>query len=278
MTTPPARGEAPRAPTVIASLTNGSPWTRPLPNKVPEASPSFWLLTLLSTTLGATVARSLSATLGSTLGISATTAIVSLGAAAALLSQLSLGRHVPGSYWLCTALLVVLAVLVFHVLADSLGMSPWVVTGVVAAALVVALAGWRTSEHGVSAHEALTRRREASYWLVVLCAFSLGTSIGDLASHQLRVGPAASGLFFCGVMAAVSIAHRALHLNAGATSWATFVVICSLGSCLGASLTATSAVMLGVLLGVVALLASRAHRTAGRRSGAGQVGVPTVAP
>jgi uncharacterized membrane-anchored protein len=277
MTIPPPRGEAPRAPTVIASLTNGSPWTRPLSNKVPEASPSFWLLTLLSTTVGTTTARSLSATLGSGLGMSATTAIVSLVTAGALLCQLSLGRHVPGSYWLCVVLVVVLGTLLSRDPADTLAMSFWVATGVFGAAVVVALAGWRSGEPPVSVNVALTRRREASYWFVVLCAFSLGTSIGELVSDRLDLGYASSALFLCGLMAVIAFAHRGLHLNAVATSWAAYVVVCALGACLAAFLTTTSAVLLEALLGVVGFVASRAHRTARRRSGAGQVGIPTVA-
>ena len=278
MTTPPARGESSGEATVIALLTNGSPWTRSLPNKLPKASPTFWILILVSTTLGSTVARSLSVTLGSDLGLSATTAIVSLVTAGALLGQLSLGRHVRVSYWLTVVLVVVLVTLVTRELADNLGMSLWIVTAVLCAAVVAALVGWRGREHPASVHLALTRRREASYWLVVLCAFALGTSIGDLAAHPMNLGYAISGLFFCGVIAVIAVAHVGLHLSAPATSWAAYVVICPLGACLGSFLTATGAVILMALLGVAGFLASWAHRSANKRSGSAQVSIPTLAP
>ncbi|MEO7350695.1 MAG: hypothetical protein ABIR34_12145, partial [Marmoricola sp.] len=182
MTTRSSPGEAPSGATVIAWLTNGSPWTRQLANKVPEVSATFWLLTILSTTLGATVADFLSANLGPGLGMSATTANVSLVVAGTLIFQLSTGRYVPGLYWLAVVLVSVLGTLLSDDLVDNLGLSLWVVSAVFGVLLAVAFAGWHRSEHTLSVHAVLTRRREAWHWCAVLCAFSLGTAISDLIS------------------------------------------------------------------------------------------------
>jgi len=291
MTTPPERGEAPRGVTVIASLTNGSPWTRLLSNKVPEASSFFWVRTIVSTTAGTMAARFLSANLGSSLGMAATTAIISLAAAAALLWQLCLSRHVPGVYWLAVVLVVLLGTVVAGDLSDNMALSPWVVSGVFCAALVVAFVVWREGRPAASAHLAITRRNEASYWFVVLCAVALASSIDGLASQRLNSGYAVSGVFVSSAIAVVALAHLVRDLNAAAVSWAAYVVACLTGAALGHILTAilanggvglggkaTSAVLLVILLGMVGLLAARTHRNGRKRSGARRVSIPTVMP
>ncbi len=289
MTTPPARGEASRGATVIASLTNGSPWTRSLSNKVPEVSLPFWILTIISTTVGATAADSLSTSPGLGLGMSATTANVSLVVAGVLISQLSLSHYVPGSFWLAVVLVAVLGTLVSDDLVHNLGASPWAATAVFSVSLAVAFAAWRGSEHTVSVHAVLTRRREVWYWLVVLGAFSLGTSVGDLVSTKLALGYTAAGLAFGGVTVLIVVAQHALRLNAVAAFWAAYVVTRPMGSCLGDFLTApprdgglglgtiaTSALLLAALVVVLGLFTARAHHTARHQSGAGQVSGHTV--
>ena len=92
---PPVHGHSARSRrpcarmTVIASLTNGSPWTRRLSVKVPQVTSLFWILTLLAIIVGETAATSVAADLA--LGPSATTAILGLILASALVWQISAG-------------------------------------------------------------------------------------------------------------------------------------------------------------------------------------------
>jgi uncharacterized membrane-anchored protein len=277
MTTRPARGEAPRGATVIASLTNGSPWTRSLPSKAPEVSLPFWTLTMLSTTAGATAADALSTNLG--LGMSATTAIVCLVCAGSLIWQLTTARYVPASYWLTVFLVVVVTTLVSDGLVESLAVSPWDVTLVFCAGLAVAFTGWWRSEHTVSVHNVLTRRGEAWYWLAVVCAFSLGSSIEDLMSAGLGLGYAAAGLFFVVVMGVMAVARRGLKLDVVVAFWAAYVVTRALGAAVGDLLTGApehggvglgtnvaSAGLLAVILLIASLLRVGAHRSRGATS------------
>jgi uncharacterized membrane-anchored protein len=292
-TRPPRGGEAPRGATVIASLTNGSPWTRLLSNKVPEVSLSFWVLTLLSTAVGAAAADLLSAHLGSGLGLgmSATTAITSLAVAGALIWQLSLGRYFPRSYWLAVVLVAILSTLISDELVYNMGMSPWTPTVVFGAALAVAFTARNGSEHPVWVHSVLTRRREAWYWFVVLCAFSLGTLVGDLVSEKLPLGYATAGFVFAGVLAVITLAHHGFGLNAVVTFWAAYVMTRSVGDSLGGFMSATprdgdlvlganatSAVFLAAVLVLIGLVTVEAHRSAPKQSGAGQDSSPTVKP
>ena len=238
MTTRPAHGETPRVLTVIASLTNGSPWRRSLPSKVPEVSVRFWILTTLSTAAGATEADAFSITLG--LGMSATTAIMGLVAAGSLIWQLSTPRYSPVSYWLTVFLIIVVSTLVSDDLVDYPWVSLWAATGLFLAALAVAFTGWWHNERVVSVHEVITRRREAWYWLVVLCAFLVGSSVEDLVSEELRLGFGLTGLLFALVMVAVVVARLALKLDVVAAFWAAYVPTRPLGGAIGDLLTATS--------------------------------------
>lgn len=317
MTTRLSPGDAPHQGTVIASLTNGNPWTRPLSGKVPEASLPFWVLTTLATTVGATGGDFLSANLGLGLGLgmSATTAIMSLVVAGTLIWQLSTARYVPGLYWCAVVLVSVLGTLVSDDLVDNLGVSLWAATAIFGALLAAVLTSWLGSAHTVSVHAVLTRRREACYWCAVLCAFSLGTAMGDLISGRLGLGHATAVLVLGGAMAMITLAHRSFRLNAVAAFWAAYVVACPFGDSIGDLLTAapssgglglstdaTSSAVLVVMLVVVGLSTAGAHRSAARvttlrpdppippsgpspgagrspsQSGAGQVRSPTVLP
>ena len=190
MTTRPPGGEPVRGATIIASLDLDHPWTRPVRSKVPELSTHFWILTLLSTTVGAITAELVSADLGSGLGVgmSATTAITSLLVVSSLLWQVSTAHYLPVSYWLTVISLSVLGTLSSDDLVDRLGLGPWGATGLFCAALAAAFAAWYGTERTVSIHTVRTRRRELWHWLVVLCAFSLGASIDDVVSETAGPG------------------------------------------------------------------------------------------
>lgn len=238
MTTRSAPGEAPRAPTVLASLTNGSPWTRHLQGKVPQATPGFWITTLLSTTLGATAADSLSRDLE--LGPSATTAIISLCLLGTLIGQLATRRYHPGSYWPS----VVLCSAVAALLADTFGGEPGLglptLTALFAVALAATLFGWHRAEHTVAVRSVFTRRREACYWVAVVCACTLGSAAQDQTSRSLGLGRAAVVLPFAAVLLLVALAAGVHKLPAVAAFWAAYVVIPPIGAAIGDLLTAPS--------------------------------------
>ncbi len=244
-----------------------------LPSKLPRVTLLFWIATILSATVGATVADSVSADLG--LGLSATTAIMSLILAGALIVQLSAGGRLSGRYWLVVVLASVVGTLISDDLVDNLGVSPMAAAAILCGALLVAVIGWGRSEHTLSVHTVLTRRRETWYWLVVLCAFALGAAISDLFSEKLSLGHVRASLVFGGLTAVITLAHAGHRLNAVAAFWAAYVVTVPFGDSIGDLLTATprnggmglgtngtSAAVLTVILVIVALSTAGAHRSA----------------
>lgn len=237
-------------------------WTRTLLNKVPEVTILFWIVKILSTTVGETAADFLSGNLG--LGLPATTAVMSLGLAAVLIAQFSVRRYIPSIYWLAVVLISVVGTLFSDNLVDNLGVSLWVTTGVFATCLAASFVAWYRSERTLSIHTIMTRKREAFYWLAILFTFALGTSAGDLIAEKLAFGYLPSAAVFAGVIALITIAHYRFRLNAVLAFWLAYIVTRPFGASMGDFLTATrhdgglglgtngtSAIFLAVIVGCV---------------------------
>jgi uncharacterized membrane-anchored protein len=283
-----------------ARTTGGSPhrlqdsaWTTPLLNKVPHVALLFWIVKILSTTVGETAADFLSENLG--LGLPATTAIMSVLLAAVLIAQFSVRRYVPTIYWLAVVLISVVGTLFSDNLVDNLGVSLWTTTAIFGTGLVLSFGAWYRCEHTLSIHSIVTRRREAFYWLAILFTFALGTSAGDLIAEKLAFGYVPSALVFGGVIALIFAAHKMPGLDAVVAFWAAYILTRPFGASMGDFLTATpkdgglglgtngtSAIFLGVIVGVVAwfTVQDRTVDRAGDRrrpqSGGGQVDGSTM--
>ncbi|UGB25034.1 hypothetical protein LPC10_19290 [Methylorubrum sp. B1-46] len=143
-------------------------------NKVPEVTAAFWVIKILSTTVGETGADYLAVNVG--LG-AAVTATLTAGLLAAVLAlQVRERRYVPWTYWSTVVLVSVVGTQVTDILTDKLGVSLFVSTGVFAAALAAVFALWYATERTLSIHAIVTRRREAFYWLAILQSFQRRTT------------------------------------------------------------------------------------------------------
>lgn len=251
------------------------PWLRTLLNKVPEVTVLFWIVKILSTTVGETAADYLNDNLG--LGLPATTAIMSLLFVAVLVWQLTTTRYIPGVYWLTVVLVSVVGTLFSDNLVDNLGVSLYTSTAVFAVALAVAFAAWYRSEGTLSIHTIVTSKREAYYWATILFTFALGTSAGDLLSEKLALGYVAAALIFGAVIAAITVAHYGLKVNAVLAFWAAYVMTRPFGASIGDLLTATrkdgglnlgttgtSALFLLAIISIVTWFTVQARRTDAR--------------
>lgn len=199
-------------------------------NKVPEVTAAFWVIKILSTTVGETGADYLAVNVG--LG-AAVTATLTAGLLAAVLAlQVRERRYLPWTYWSTVVLVSVVGTQVTDILTDKLGVSLFVSTGVFAAALATVFAVWYATERTLSIHAIVTRRREAFYWLAILLTFALGTAAGDLATEALGLGFNVGVVIFGTVLAALALAWR-LGANPVTTFWLAYIVTRPLGASLG---------------------------------------------
>jgi uncharacterized membrane-anchored protein len=262
MTPPASQRQAAQTTDRSSRHVQASAWTTTLLNKVPDVVLLFWIVKILSTTVGETAADFLSENLG--LGLPATTSIMSVLLAAVLIAQFSARRYVPAIYWLAVVLISVVGTLFSDNLVDNLGVSLWTTTAIFGTGLALSFLAWYRSEQTLSIHSIVTRRREAFYWLAILFTFALGTSAGDLIAEKLAFGYVPSVLMFGGIIALIVVAHRMFGLDAVVAFWAAYILTRPFGASMGDFLTATpkdgglglgtngtSAIFLAVIVGVV---------------------------
>ena len=199
-------------------------------NKVPEVTLAFWIIKIMSTTVGETGADYLAVHVG--LGTAVTGAIMASLLLGALVLQLQKRLYVPWIYWLTVVLVSVVGTQITDALTDRLGVSLYVSTAVFAAALGATFAVWYAVERTLSIHSIVTTRRELFYWAAILLTFALGTAAGDLATEALGLG-FTLGSAVCGALiAAIAIGYY-LGANAVLTFWLAYILTRPLGASLG---------------------------------------------
>jgi uncharacterized membrane-anchored protein len=199
-------------------------------NKVPEVTLTFWVIKIMSTTVGETGADYLAVHVG--LGRAITGGIMATLLVAALLLQFRSRQYVPSIYWLTVVLVSVVGTQITDALTDGLDVSLYRSTAVFAALLVVTFAVWYWRERTLSIQTIVTTRRELFYWAAILFTFALGTAAGDLATEALGLGFNVGVLVF-GLLIAVFAGAYYVGVNAVLTFWLAYILTRPLGASLG---------------------------------------------
>lgn len=214
--------------TILTDLAVGR--FQPMLNKVPEVAVAFWIIKIMSTTVGETGADYLAIHAG--LGTAATGIIMALLLGIAMTLQLRSRSYVPWIYWLTVVLISVVGTQITDGLTDGLSVSLYVSTGVFAFLLAATFAAWYGVERTLSIHTITSRRRELFYWTAILFTFALGTAAGDLATEALGLGFTVGVVVFGSLIVAIAIAWR-LRANAVLTFWLAYILTRPLGASLG---------------------------------------------
>ncbi len=245
-------------------------------NKVPEVTVFFWVIKVLSTTVGETAAANLNEKLS--LGLSGTTYVMTALLIISLAFQFKTRKYIPSVYWLAVVLISIVGTLITDTLVDTYGVALETTTIAFSIALAVTFAVWYASERTLSIHTIVTSRRESFYWLAVLFTFALGTAAGDLAAERLAFGYWVSAVMFAGMIAVVAASHYGLKLrlahdhrrltsNAVFAFWIAYILTRPLGASIGDYLsqshkhgglalgtTRTSQIFLAAILALVVYL------------------------
>ena len=232
-------------------------------NKVPEVTLSFWIIKIMSTTVGETGADFLAVNAG--FGQSLTRTVMAALLAVALFMQLRTRRYTPWIYWLTVVLVSVVGTQITDLLTDGLGVSLYVSTSVFAVTLAAIFFVWYRVERTLSIHDIVTRSRELFYWSAILCTFALGTAAGDLATEALGLGFTWGAVAF-GALIGITYAAWRMGGNAVLTFWIGYILTRPFGAALGDLLTQaktygglgmgamwTSALFLSVIVMLVAV-------------------------
>ncbi len=203
-------------------------------SKVPEVTLSFWVIKILSTTVGETTADFLAVNVG--LGQGVTRLVMGALLAVALIAQLRTKRYTPWLYWLSVVLVSVVGTQITDLLTDGLGVSLYLSTSVFAILLIAIFGAWYRLERTLSIQDIVTRRRELFYWGAILCTFALGTAAGDLATEALGLGFTWGAVSFGAMIAITCVAWRS-GSNVVLTFWIAYILTRPFGAALGDLLT-----------------------------------------
>jgi uncharacterized membrane-anchored protein len=247
-----------------------NPRPREMLNKVPAVTLAFWVIKIMSTTVGETGADYLAVHVG--LGTAITGAITVSLLLATLLLQLQMRRYVPWIYWLTVVLVSIVGTQITDALTDRLGISLYASTAAFAAALAATFAVWYGTERTLSIHTIVTTRRELFYWAAILFTFALGTAAGDLATEALGLGFNVGVVVFGALIAAIGAAYY-FGANAVLTFWLAYILTRPLGASLGDLLSQaraygglglgtiyTSLAFLTVIVALVAFISTEQRR------------------
>lgn len=251
----------------------GATSRRTLLNKVPEVTIIFWIIKIMSTTVGETGADYLAVHVG--LGTTLTAAIMVAFLIAALVWQVRTPRYTPWIYWLTVVLVSVVGTQITDFLTDKLGISLYVSTAAFATLLALTFAVWYGFERTLSIHTIVTTRRELFYWAAILFTFALGTAAGDLATEALSLGFNVGVLAFATLIGLIAVAYFYLGANEVLAFWLAYILTRPLGASLGDLLSqsrdyggfglGTSYTSLAFLTVIVALVAAASLDASAKR-------------
>jgi uncharacterized membrane-anchored protein len=262
--------------TSTAAIISEATPVREMFNKVPEVALGFWVIKILATTVGETVADYLA--VGAGLGKTATNIGMASFLAIVLVMQLRKRQYTPWIYWLAVVLVSIVGTQITDLLTDGLGVSLYVSTCAFAAALAVIFSIWYSKEKTLSIHTIYTLPRELFYWVAILCTFALGTAAGDLATEAMGLGFQLGVFVFAGLIAAIAGLYY-LGVSAVLTFWLAYILTRPLGAALGDLLSQakeygglgvgamwTSVIFLSVILTLVTLAQRNASQSAPKLS------------
>jgi len=245
----------------IATVRTGSSWI----NKVPEATLLFWIIKMMSTTVGETGADYLAADLH--FGLAGTSLVTGLLLAATLLLQLRASRYLPTLYWICVVLVSIFGTLATDMLSDLAGVPLALSSAAFSIAMLITFVAWYSREKTLAIAAIDSPRRELFYWTVILLTFALGTAAGDWVAEGLNLGYANSALLFGGLIGLVALARYAFRRNATACFWMAYILTRPFGASCGDLLSqpagnggfgfgtiAISALFLAIIVSLVAYL------------------------
>lgn len=200
-------------------------------NKVPEVTLFFWLIKMMSTTVGETAADYLNMDLS--FGLTNTSLITGGLFLVALFFQIRATRYVPVLYWVVVVLISVFGTLITDNLTDHFGISLAYSTALFSVMLVATFMIWYNAERTLSIQAINTPKREMFYWAAILFTFALGTAAGDWVAEGLQLGYGYSALLFGTLIAAAAVAHYLFKADSVLCFWIAYVLTRPLGASCG---------------------------------------------
>jgi uncharacterized membrane-anchored protein len=220
-----------------------------LKNRVPHIILLYWVIKIVSTTLGETGADMFSMTFN--LGYWSTIAIFMSLFLILLAIKLSLKGYHPLIYWLTFTASAIAGTAMSDFIDRTLKFGYALGSTVLVAMLLIILAVWYKKEKSINVEYIATPSAEIFYWIAFLFANTLGTAAGDFFADNLGLGFMNSAILISVILIIVALLHFFTKISNILLFWVAFVLTRPFGATFGDFLTKPIAKG-GINLGTVA--------------------------
>ncbi|MEY2863508.1 MAG: hypothetical protein RLY58_1215 [Pseudomonadota bacterium] len=200
-------------------------------NTVPQVTLLFWMIKMMSTTVGETLADSLNVNLH--LGLTGVSLLMGILLIVSLAVQLLASTYQPVRYWMAVVLVSIFGTLVTDNLTDNLGVPLAASTAGFAIALGIAFTVWYRTEKTLSIQTIVTLRQSLFYWTAILLTFALGTALGDWIAEGIGMGYAKTAILFTALLMGVAATRWLPRMNTVFCFWLAYVLTRPLGASYG---------------------------------------------
>jgi uncharacterized membrane-anchored protein len=238
-----------------------APGRRERTTKVPEITPFFWILKLLTTAMGEATSDYLVSRFNPYLGV----AIGGIFFVIVLALQFYVPRYIPWVYWLAVMSVAIFGTMAADTLHVQFGIPFVVTTSFFAIVLAAVFLAWDRVEKTLSIHSITTPRRELFYWLTVSATFALGTAAGDLVATTFKLGYLDAGILFAALVLIPAVAYWRFHVSEVLAFWFAYVLTRPIGASfadwsdkphiIGGLNLGDGPVAIGLTLAIIALVA-----------------------
>jgi uncharacterized membrane-anchored protein len=195
-------------------------------SKVPNVTPVFWVLKILTTAMGEATSDYFVSRFNSEAAVLVTGVVFFV----VLWWQLRAPTYRATTYWAAVVMVSVFGTMCADVVHVAFHV-PYVVSALsFGVALAAVFFWWFHVEATLSIHSITTTRRELFYFLTVTVAFALGTAVGDLTAIAWHLGFFSAGFLFAGLIALPLLAFAFTRRHAILLFWTAYVLTRPLGA------------------------------------------------
>lgn len=200
-------------------------------NRVATLGILFWVIKIVSTTVGETAADFIAVNMN--LGLVCTTILMGITTIAVIFWNFKQKKYFPPSYWALIVMMSMEGTLITDLIVDQFGVSLLILEVIFSIAMIAVFYIWYKKEKTLSIHDINNDNREKFYWIIVLTTFALGTGVGDTVSEFLNVGYLYSLIIFGAVFILAGILNYTKLISGTLAFWIAFIVTRPIGASLG---------------------------------------------
>jgi uncharacterized membrane-anchored protein len=199
--------------------------------KVPEITLGFWIIKILSTTLGETAGDTLSMTFD--VGYLISSAVFLLMLVLLISWQVSARRFHPWLYWATIIASTTAGTTMADFATRSLGIGYSGGSALLLICVLASLLLWYWRLGSISVRTVHEPRTEIYYWITITFSQTLGTALGDWAADTNGLGYSGAALAFAVLLAVIAGLHFATRISKALLFWAAFILTRPLGAAVG---------------------------------------------